>query len=72
MAKVSGVFYALENACPNGNGPLVDGELNGPIVKCPYDGLEFDIRDRSCLSSSDSSVGTFKVEVVANAVCVAV
>ena len=72
VAKFSGAFYALENACPNGNGPLVDGELNGPIVKCPYDGLEFDIRDGTCLSSSESTVGTFKVEVVADAVCVAV
>ena len=72
VAKFSDQFFALANACPNGGGTLGEGELSGPVVKCPYDGLEFDIRNGSCLSSNDVSLATFKVEVVAAAVCVAV
>jgi len=72
VAKVSGEFYAIDNTCPHAEGPLGEGELSGPVVKCPYHGWEFDVRDGTCLTASDCAVKAFEVRVVDDAVCVAV
>lgn len=72
VAKFEGAFYAIDNACPHADGPLGEGELNGPVVKCPYHGWEFDVRDGNCLTASNCTVTSFDVKVVDEAVCVAV
>jgi nitrite reductase/ring-hydroxylating ferredoxin subunit len=71
VAKFDGEFRAIDNRCPHADGPLGEGELDGPVVKCPYHGWEFDVRDGSCLTSSDCSIKTFEVRVIGDAVCVA-
>jgi nitrite reductase/ring-hydroxylating ferredoxin subunit len=72
VAKVSGSFHAIDNQCPHAEGPLGEGELSGPIVKCPYHGWEFDVRDGTCLTTSDCTIKVFEVRIVDDAVCVAV
>ena len=72
VAKFEGSFYAIDNACPHADGPLGEGELNGPVVKCPYHGWEFDVRDGNCLTATKCKVTSFAVQVVDEAVCVAV
>lgn len=72
VAKFEGAFYAIDNACPHADGPLGEGELSGPVVKCPYHGWEFDVRDGNCLTATKCKVSSFKVEIVDDAVCVAV
>ena len=72
VANVEGEFFALTNTCPHAEGPLGEGSLLGPVVACPYHGWEFDVRTGGCLTESSSTVETYKVEVVDNAVCVAI
>jgi len=71
VAKFDGDFHAIDNSCPHAEGPLGEGELSGPVVKCPYHGWEFDIRDGACLTASECSINTFEVRVIGDAVCVA-
>ena len=72
VARFEGAFYAIDNACPHADGPLGEGELSGPVVKCPYHDWEFDVRDGNCLTVTNCKVTVFDVQVVDDAVCVAV
>jgi len=40
---VEGQYYAIDNTCPHRGGPLGEGELDGPVVTCPWHGWEFDV-----------------------------
>lgn len=71
VANVDGVHYALANACPHQGGPLGEGEVEGHAVRCPYHGWQFDVRDGRCLSTQSDRVATYRVQVVGDAVCVA-
>lgn len=72
VGNVDGTFYACSNSCPHAEGPLGEGSLQGSTLTCPYHGWQFDLRDGSCLTSPDDPVHTYPVQVVGDAVCVAV
>jgi nitrite reductase/ring-hydroxylating ferredoxin subunit len=41
--NVGGRFYALHNACPHRQGPLIRGTLENCAVRCPMHGWKFDL-----------------------------
>jgi len=43
LFNLSGTIYAMDNTCPHRGGSLVEGEIDGTIVTCPWHGWEFDI-----------------------------
>lgn len=43
LFNAGGEIYAISNRCPHANGPLVDGELEGTSVTCPYHSSVFDL-----------------------------
>jgi len=53
LMNVGGELFALDGICPHQGGPLGKGNLEGPIVTCPWHGWQFDVRSgRHCLSAS--------------------
>lgn len=72
VANVNGQYFALSNACPHAEGPLGEGALDGHTLTCPYHGWKFDIRDGGCLTSPGDKVRTYPVQIVRDAVCVAI
>ncbi len=72
VANVDGEFHACSNTCPHAEGPLGEGELDGNILTCPYHGWQFDVTSGACVTSPDDPVPTYPVEVVDDAVCVAI
>jgi nitrite reductase (NADH) small subunit len=44
LFNVDGRFYATQNQCLHLKGPLGDGELEGPVVTCPWHGYQYDVR----------------------------
>ncbi|MCB9758925.1 MAG: Rieske 2Fe-2S domain-containing protein [Alphaproteobacteria bacterium] len=72
VANVGGAWHACSNACPHAEGPLGEGRLEGHVLTCPYHGWQFDLRDGTCLTSPGDTIATYPVEVVGDAVCVAV
>lgn len=44
LFKVSAKVYCLDNRCTHMGGPLCEGNLEGPIVTCPWHGSRFDVR----------------------------
>ena len=41
--NVGGAFYAIDNECSHRGGPLGDGDLEGPIVLCPWHAWRWDV-----------------------------
>lgn len=53
LANVDGQIFALDGVCPHQGGPLGEGQLQGPIVTCPWHGWQFDVRTgQHCLSQT--------------------
>jgi len=51
LANVEGQIFAIDGVCPHQGGPLGEGQLEGPIVTCPWHGWQFDVRSgQHCLS----------------------
>lgn len=44
LFNVDGHYYAIDNACPHRGGPLGEGDLDGPIVACPWHAWRWDVR----------------------------
>ena len=43
VANVDGTYFAFGNECTHAGGPLVEGELEGKSVTCPWHATIFDI-----------------------------
>jgi 3-phenylpropionate/trans-cinnamate dioxygenase ferredoxin component len=43
LFNVGGKFYAIDNACPHRGGPLGEGDVEGPIVICPWHAWRWDV-----------------------------
>jgi nitrite reductase (NADH) small subunit len=61
LCKFDGAIHALNGLCPHQGGPLGQGELNGPMVTCPWHAFEFDCRTGK--NDWDDSVETYPVKV---------
>ncbi len=44
LFNVEGQFYAIANTCSHKGGPLVEGEVSGHVVTCPWHRGRFDVR----------------------------
>lgn len=43
FALDNGEFVATSALCPHANGPLIDGEIEGSVLTCPWHGWGFDL-----------------------------
>ena len=65
LFRVSGEFWATDDACTHDGGQLADGRLEGYTITCPRHGARFDIRTGRALSlpaTIDITVHEVKVE----------
>ena len=72
LFNVDGVITALDGICPHQGGPLAEGELEGPIVTCPWHGWQFDVRSGQSTLSGKLKQPVFEVKVEGRDVLVAV
>ena len=42
--NVEGRYYAIDNVCPHRGGPLGEGDLDGPVIACPWHAWRWDVR----------------------------
>ena len=74
VAKAGGKLYAFSNTCPHAGGPLSEGTLeigeDNVIVRCPYHGWDFDLKDGACLTSPEFDVGCYETHLEGDAICV--
>jgi len=63
LANVGGAFYAINNTCLHRGGPLGQGQLEGPVVTCPWHGWQFDVTTGMAVMNPNAGVGCLKTEV---------
>jgi nitrite reductase (NADH) small subunit/3-phenylpropionate/trans-cinnamate dioxygenase ferredoxin subunit len=61
--NVEGRFYALDNACPHRGGPLGEGDLEGPVVSCPWHAWRWDVRTGANTNNPAVRVACYPVEL---------
>lgn len=61
--NMGGEFYVVGNRCPHRGGPLGEGDLEGPIVTCPWHGWQFDITKGCHLENAKVKIPVYPVKV---------
>ncbi len=61
LSRVDGKYAAIEGICPHQGGPLIDGKIEGGVIRCPWHGHPFDPINGKSLGN-DSDLGTFEAE----------
>jgi nitrite reductase/ring-hydroxylating ferredoxin subunit len=64
VTRVDGALYACPGVCPHEDVGLVDGDLEGTVVRCPGHAYEFDLRTGRCLHESTLHLRRYPVTVV--------
>jgi nitrite reductase/ring-hydroxylating ferredoxin subunit len=60
--NVDGSYFATQLQCTHAGGPLVEGELEGPLVVCPWHGSRFNVTDGSVVRGpAKAPLHTFRV-----------
>ena len=70
LFNVDGAFYAIDNTCLHRGGPLGEGELEGPIVTCPWHGWQYDVTTGVNTMDDSQRVARYEVKVEGGAVLV--
>ena len=68
--NVDGAYHAIDNACPHRGGPLGDGDMDGPLVMCPWHGWRWDVTTGANANNPAVKVACFPVTVEAGEVFV--
>ena len=65
IANVEGAYFAFSNTCSHEGGPLVEGELDGHIVTCPWHATPFNVRTGEALEGgvTDDPVPTYELRL---------
>jgi len=62
--KIQGELFAISNLCPHMDGPLVEGELKGHVITCPWHAWTFDLKTGVCTFNDSIRAACFEVRVV--------
>ena len=61
--NVDGAYHVIDNACPHRGGPLGDGDMDGPLVLCPWHGWRWDVTTGANANNPAVKVACFPVSV---------
>jgi nitrite reductase/ring-hydroxylating ferredoxin subunit len=69
--NVAGTFCAIDNSCSHMGGLLVQGDLEGEVVTCPWHGAKFNVKTGEVLEPpARKGVRSFPVKIQGNDVLV--
>lgn len=72
LFNIDGVISAIDGICPHQGGPLVDGEIEGTGVLCPWHGWKFDVRTGKSPLGPKIKQPVYEVKVEGNDIFVSV
>lgn len=72
VVNVDGHFYAMESTCTHRGGPLIEGEVRGEVVTCPWHRGGFDVRTGEPVAlPTTEPVTTYRVRMAGTSIQVA-
>ncbi len=63
LFNIANQLYAMDSNCPHRGAPLVEGELDGTVVTCPWHGWEFDVTTGKSPINPSACVRKYNVKV---------
>ena len=73
IANSEGKFFAFSNACTHVGGPLVEGELEGDTVTCPWHATVFNVASGAALQGPGRDpVPTYQLRVEGDDIQIAI
>ena len=64
VANVEGRFCAFGNSCPHEEAPLVDGEIDGDAVVCPWHFTRFNVHTGEAIEGvTDEPIPVYEVRL---------
>jgi nitrite reductase (NADH) small subunit len=63
LYNVGGRFYATINYCLHRGGPLGQGQLDGPVIMCPWHAWTFDVTTGENTVNAELKIPCFPVKV---------
>jgi nitrite reductase/ring-hydroxylating ferredoxin subunit len=70
LFNVDGIHYAIDNSCSHRGGPLGEGDLDGPVVSCPWHAWRWDVTSGANVNNPAVRVACFQTRVQDGAVFV--
>jgi nitrite reductase (NADH) small subunit len=64
LFNVDGTYHAIDNVCPHRGGPLGEGDLEGPLVVCPWHGWRWDVTTGANANNPAVKVPCFTTRLV--------
>ena len=62
IANVDGAFFAFGNECTHVGGPLVEGDLEGETITCPWHASIFNVKSGAVLEEpAEDAIPTYEV-----------
>ena len=72
LFNVDGEIHAMDNICPHHGGPLVEGQLAGSVVACPWHAWTFDVTSGKCTFVEGADVERFVTRIENGEIFIAV
>jgi len=72
VARIGGVYHALNNRCSHAASPLDGGRMRGAMMACPLHGARFDLASGKCVGAAYPAIRTFPVSIENGRIVVAV
>lgn len=63
IANVDGKLFAINSICLHHGGPLGEGELEGPLVSCPWHGWQYDVTTGKLTQQPENGVECYPVQL---------
>jgi nitrite reductase (NADH) small subunit len=63
LFNVDGRVYAIDNLCCHRGAPLVDGDLSGEIVTCPWHAWQFNVASGHCTTVPAARQNAYPVQI---------
>jgi len=65
LFNIEGTYYAIDDTCTHKGGPLLEGEIQGSNLTCPWHGAIFDVKTGEVLRPpAPIGVSRYNVRVV--------
>lgn len=61
--NVDGRYWVVDNICPHRGGPLGEGDLDGPVVRCPWHGWAWDVTTGANVNNPAVRIGCYPATV---------
>ncbi len=63
LVNAAGEFYAVDNTCLHRGGPVGEGELDGPVLTCPWHGWRWDVTTGANVNNPAAKLTCYPVMV---------